>query len=234
MARTLARSVCGLAALASFAACGGVADPFSASGSSGTGNGSAQAGASSEAGASARSGAPNTGGSSAAGAPGADGGAVSGGSPAGGSSDPGVGGSAQAGSSSVAGASTGGSANTGGSAGSSASAGTSSGGSGGDTCQTLFAKASKQLAAAQVCSNAADSLQCTGTVKNPCKCEVPVNRQDSDETKAYQATLDELNQKKCVQVCTAIACLPVAHAQCVSSNSTGSTGTCSASHAIPL
>ncbi len=236
----LARSVCGVAAFALFGACGGVSDPFSASSSAGTFAGVAHAGESSSGGASAAGGKSNAAESSAAGADSTDGGANNGGSGEAGAN--GAGAPAHAGASNAAGASHGGSTSSGGaasagSAGAVATAGSSGGD--GDTCAELLAQANKQLTAAQVCFPAADSPQCMDTVQSPCKCEVPVRRKDSDETKAYQDTLQQIEQKKCLQVCSAIACLPATHAQCSSSGSFGSgsgapSGTCTASHALPL
>lgn len=231
----------GAAVFAAFVACGGVSDPdlFSPGSSAGAAGSSSHAGAPASGagapasgGASAAGGASNTGGdSSAAGAGSSEGGEENGGSSAAGSS-----GAAQAGAGNGAGASVGGSANggasNGGSAGSQPNAG--SAGSDDETCQTLFAKANQQLAAAQVCNLAADAMQCTGTVKNLCKCEVPVNREESAESKAYQATLAQLDNKKCSQVCAAIACFPATHATC-RANTFGSTaGTCTVSYAQPL
>jgi hypothetical protein len=234
-----ARSACGVAVFALFVACGGASDPglFSASSGAGSAGVSNHAGASSDGGAAAhagstsKGGASSSGGGSEAGAGSTDGGAANGGASAAGSS-----GAAQAGASNNAGADAGGSANggaaNGGSAGSLPNAG--SGGSDDETCQTLFAKASKQLAAAQVCNLAADAQQCTGTVKNSCKCEVPVNREESAETKAYEATSEQLDKKKCVQLCSALACLSATHAVCKASALGSTAGTCVASYAQPL
>jgi hypothetical protein len=236
-----ARSACGIAVFALFVGCGGSTDPglFSAGSTAGS---SSHAGASADGGASAHGGAASggassSGGRNAAGEGSTEGGAENGGSSDAGSSNAGAGGAAQAGASSAgsnaggsAGA-TGGAAN-GGTAGSTANAG--SGGDDGETCQTLFAKASKQLAAAQVCNLAANSLQCTSTAPNLCKCEVLVNREESAETKAYRATLDQLDKKKCVQVCSALACFPANHATCKASSPGSTAGTCVTSYAVPL
>ncbi len=231
------RSASGLAALALFVACGGATDPglFSAGSTAGTSN---HGGASSDGGAPARGGAA-PGGASSAGSPSAAGeGSTEGGSANGGSSDGGAGnvgssGAPQAGANS-AGANAGGSGGSanGGSAGSLANAGSAGGES--ETCQSLFAKASKQLAAAQVCNLAMDSQSCAATVPNLCNCEVPVHSEDSAETKAYRATLDQLDKKKCIQVCTALACLPATHAVCKASAPGSAAGTCVASYATPL
>jgi hypothetical protein len=110
-----------------------------------------------------------------------------------------------------------------------------SGGSGGsETCQTLLAKAGKQLAAAQACNYAADAQQCIGTVHNLCNCEVAVNRKDSAETKAYEATLAQLEKKSCVQACTAVACQPATRSTCQASALGSVTGTCVAMFASPF
>ena len=234
-----ARSAGGVAVFSLFVACGGATDPglFSASSGAGTAGSSSRAGASSDGGAAARGGASSSGGSSVAGEGTGESGAASGGSATAGASSAGAGGAAQAGSSS-AGAANGGSAGTNGGAASAGSAGSTatagSGGNDGETCQTLFAIASKQLAAAQVCSLAVDAQQCTGAVKNLCKCEVPVNRDASTETKAYQDTLDQLDKKKCTQVCSAIACFPATHSTCKATVLGSAVGTCVASTAFPL
>ncbi|MEO6599624.1 MAG: hypothetical protein ABIQ16_07110 [Polyangiaceae bacterium] len=229
-----ARIACCVAVFASFVACGGVSDPglFSASSSAGVSNragASSDGGASAHGGSSSEGGASNSAGDSAAGARSTDGGAANGGNSAAGSS-----GAAQAGAGNLGGTSDGGSANGG--AGNGGGAGSvPNAGSGGEdeTCQTLFAKASKQLAAAQVCSLAADSTQCTGTVKNLCKCDVPINHEVSAETTAYDATVEQLDKKKCVQLCSAIACFPATHAVCKASSLGSAAGTCVASYALP-
>ncbi len=221
-------------------ACGGASDPglFSGSGSSAGDPGSA-AGASDSAGASASAGSPSSqGGSSVGGSVGVAGepaggtnsgaaGAQTGGS-AGSAEHAGAGGSA-AGESSSAGS--GGNA-AGGSAGSTGSAGSGgstagSGGSGGTelTCSELLAQAAKQLQAARACNVAKNAEQCTGKVKT-CNCDVPVENEDSAETQAYEATLKQINQKKCVQVCPALACTPVNRAQCRASSAASTAGTC--------
>ena len=228
-----ARLTCGIALLALFVACGGASDPglFGASSSAGSSNhdgASSYGGTAAHGGSAAQGGASNPGGSSAAGE-----GSTNGGAPNGGSSAAGSSGSVQAGASNGAGASTGGSANGGGGTGG-AVAIAGSGGSNDETCQTLFAKASKQLAAAQVCNLAADSLQCTGTVKNPCQCQVPVNRQGSAETNAYEMTIEQLDKNKCVQLCSALACLPATHGVCKASTIGSTAGTCTVSSVQPL
>lgn len=220
-----ARPVCGVAALALFAACGGVSDPFSPSSSAGasfTSGGAPHAGASNSGGSLGvgASGSPASGGSSAAGANSAGAGASSAGS----TSQAGAGASSSGGSSS-------GNAGNAGSAGLVADAGSDDGG---DTCQTLLATASKQLEAAQACSVAADSNQCTGEVESTCHCQVAVHRVDSAETNAYLATLKQIQAKKCSQICPAIACTPVTNAQCRATSSNSSSGTCVAGHILPL
>jgi len=130
-----------------------------------------------------------------------------------------------AGTGGAAGAGTAGSAANGG-------AGAGAGGSGGDpTCSQLLAEATTELAAARVCTFAANAEQCTGTVKTVCNCEVPVEG-DSATTKAYEATLKQINDKHCTQVCPAIACLAVSHAQCSVSTPGTTQGTCVAGFGV--
>jgi hypothetical protein len=230
-----AQSAGGVAVFSLFVACGGVTDP-GLFGATGTAGGSNHAGASSDGGAPAHGGSAAQGGVPSSAGSGAAGERSSAGVANGGGSAAGSGGAAQAGAGNSAGTTTGGSPNggaaNGGSAGSTANAGT--GGGDGETCQTLFAKANKELTAAQVCNIAADATQCTGTVKNPCNCEVPVNRENSAETSAYQATRDELDKRKCVQLCPAIACLPAHYSVCRAAILGGAAGTCVASYAQPL
>ncbi|HEY0468030.1 MAG TPA: hypothetical protein VGC79_27710, partial [Polyangiaceae bacterium] len=97
------------------------------------------------------------------------------------------------------------------------------------SCSELLKLANKQLEAARACNVAANSLQCTGTVDNPCGCEVPVQREASTETKAYLETLKQLKDKDCSQSCPKIACTLVGDAQCQASGSS-TTGTCVVSH----
>ncbi|HYQ00090.1 MAG TPA: hypothetical protein VER96_15550 [Polyangiaceae bacterium] len=150
----------------------------------------------------------------------------------------GNGGSPSAGSSAGGRAGANGSGGTGhaGSAGSGATAGhagaqTGSAGSGGTNqdagCSDLLKQASQQLEAARECNPNAKSIQCTGTVKNTCGCEVPVQRDDSSETRAYLATLKKIDAKNCTTVCTAQACKVVTDAECQSSGSDGA-GVCTA------
>ncbi len=80
-----------------------------------------------------------------------------------------------------------------------------------------------------MCIEAADAIQCTGKVKTPCNCEVPVQRNASSETKAYLNTLKQIEDKDCVQVCTAIACPSLSNAQCRTSGNSNM-GTCVASY----
>lgn len=242
MTSPLTRSACGIAALAALAACGGVKEPdfFSASNGGGASGSSNRGGASTTGGESARAGAANGGAPSSGGTAGdgsTDAGSADGGSTTAGSTNAGTGGAAQAGTSGSAGSPSGGrsgagGASGGGNGGSNANAGNA--GSGDETCATLFAKASQQLTAAQVCSFASQAPQCTGTVKNLCNCGVFVNGKESAETKDYEATLAELSKKKCVQVCTAVACLPATHASCKASSLGSATGTCAASFATQL
>ncbi len=237
MARSLAVALSGLTAFALFSACGGVSDSglFSpgggAAGSSSLG-GSAQGGSDMPAGGAATAGA-NTGGAAQAGASAA--GASSGGAAQGGASSAGAAGAAQAGTSN---AGSGGAAQGGaGGAPQGGAAGSSAGGSAGGgelSCSELLAQASKQLEAARACNNAVDAEQCTGQVKSTCNCDVPVERANSTETNAYLATLKQIEKKKCVQVCPALACLPANHAVCQPTSVGSATGKCTASFAQPL
>jgi hypothetical protein len=205
-----------------------------------------RAGASSHAGSSSSSGASNSGGAggwSSAGAVAVAGSSSSAGDVgSGGQGEAGDnnGGAPSAGASSGgrAGASSGGAAGSGhaGASGGGATAGHGgiqggSAGSGGTnqepSCSDLLKQASEQLDAARACNLAANSLQCTGTVKNTCNCQVPVQRSESAETKAYLNTLKKLDEKNCVAVCTAQACKLVSDAECKTSGS-GSTGVCTA------
>jgi len=90
----------------------------------------------------------------------------------------------------------------------------------------------RQLEAARVCNPVADALQCTGKVTNRCNCQIPVQRLDSPETKAYLDTLKQLDAKNCMPTCTA-TCAPLMNATCNPSSSSagpGPTGTCIASY----
>ena len=118
----------------------------------------------------------------------------------------------------------------GGSSGQPGSGGSSgSGGSGGASCTELLALAKTQLAAAQGCDAAANAQQCSGSVSNLCGCAVPVQRDDSPETKAYLATRKEMTKNHCSQICPAVACMLFTNAQC-SAPGSSTVGTCSATH----
>jgi hypothetical protein len=69
-------------------------------------------------------------------------------------------------------------------------------------------------------------------VSNTCGCQVPVESNDSAETKAYLTTLAEIQQRHCNIACSAIACLPLQHATCVSAQGQ-SGGLCVALNAVP-
>jgi len=97
------------------------------------------------------------------------------------------------------------------------------------SCSQLLNLANDQLDAARACNAAASSPQCTNTVNNPCGCEVPVQKNALDETKAYLATLKQLKEKDCALSCSKIACSLVNDAQCQASGTT-TMGTCVASH----
>jgi hypothetical protein len=130
------------------------------------------------------------------------------------------------------GASTGGSAGAGtaGSAGSGAGAG---GGSSEPTCSQLLTQASTELTAARACNLAVNAEQCTGAVETVCNCQVPVEKDDSVATKAYGATLKQLNAKHCSQVCPAIACAPVLRATCRADGPGTTKGSCVAGFGVP-
>lgn len=201
-----------------------------AAGASALGSGGALAGAGGRIG---------TGGSSSSGGNG------SAGSGAGGSSNGGVSNGGSGGASS-AGASNGGAnsagASNGGSGGASAGAGngggannggvSNAGGGGAPTCQDLLTAAATELDAARACDNSGNAVQCTGEVSETCGCQVPVESNDSAETKAYLATLALIEQDHCVQVCPALACVVAAHAQCKSQGGSGSV--CVAAALTPL
>ena len=212
--------------------CGGASDPglFSGTGG-GAGNHGNAAGASNHAGSPAMAGDGST-------PPGEDAGATVGGAV-------GVAGQDSGGSNSSAGSEAGGTAGSaahagaggstaGSGGGNAAGAGGSSAGAAGSggsvstepTCKDLYAKASTQLEAARACNVAKNVEQCTGTVKTTCNCEVPVESEGSAETQAYEATLKQINQKKCTQVCPAIVCLQVTHAQCRANSADTVVGTC--------
>jgi len=181
------------------------------------------------------------GGSSAAGAPATGGsdGSVSGGGGAAGNGSGASAGRAEGGAagSSAGGAGASGAAgqahagtDAGGSSGQPGSGGSSgSGGSGGASCTELLALAKTQLAAAQGCDAAANAQQCSGSVSNLCGCAVPVQRDDSPETKAYLATRKEMTKNHCSQICPAVACMLFTNAQC-SAPGSSTVGTCSATH----
>jgi hypothetical protein len=196
----------------------------SAAGSTNAAGGSASGGHSSAGGAVGASGALNGGGSMNGGT--GNGGAVSGGALNGGGSA--NGGNAGA---STAGASNGGASGTGGAAGTGGASGGSGGPSGNPTCQDLIATAARQLDAARVCNTAGNAEQCTGTVSATCGCQVPVESDDSPETKAYLATLALIQEQHCIQVCPAIACV-FGHAECKSQG--GSSSVCVAAPLTPV
>ena len=206
---------------------GASAHAGSTSGSAGSHAGAA--GSSSSAGAGAGAGNPGTAGDLGNGGRGEagndDGGTESGGESSGGRAGANSGGGS-AGSHAGAGGShagAGGSGATAGHAGQSGSAGSNQE----PTCSDLLKQASEQLEAARSCNPDSHSLQCTGTVKNTCNCQVPVQKSDSAETKAYLNTLKKLDDKNCATVCTAQACKLVTAADCKTSGSDGA-GVCTA------
>ena len=204
---------------------------MSASGSSAVG-GHSSGGSSSSAGSNGSAGTSSTGGSNAAGGHANGGNTSVGGNGNAGNGDTGgsgnaggMGGSNSAGAGGNAGTSSAGTS-SGGAGGSSAGAGGSNtagtgGGGGNPSCQDLMALAESQLAAARACDNSHNAMQCTGKVNTTCGCQVPVESNDSDETKAYLATLKRFQDKPCVIACTALACLPIQHAQCQSQGQSG-------------
>jgi len=194
-----------------------------AGGPSGTA-GSSSHGGNGSAGSSA--GGNSNGGANNGGSGGMSAGASSGGANNAGASNGGSGGASNGGSSGAsggAGASNGGTSNGGTSNGGTSNGGTSNGGGGGaPTCQDLLTTAADQLDAARACDNSGNVVQCTGEVNTTCGCEVPVESNDSAETKAYLATLAQIQEQHCVQACPALACVVAAHAQCKSQGGSGS------------
>ena len=169
---------------------------------------------------------------------GGTGGASSGGASSGGPHSGGTAGSS-AGAGAHAGGGAGAHAGAGGSGASAGHAGASSGSAGAAgatqdlSCSELIKLANSQLEAARACDPNAKPIQCTGTVTTTCKCEVPVQKDTSAETKAYLSTLKQINAKNCVQVCTALACSPADNAQCKASGGSD-TGSCVSSHGLTL
>ena len=203
-------------------------------GSSAIGGHSTTGGSSSSAGSNASAGTNANGGSNAAGghanggdtSVGGNGNAGTSGNTGGSGNAGGTGGSNSAGTdaggnagTSSAGTSSGGSGGSSAGAGGSNSAGTGAGGN--PSCQDLMALAESQLAAARACDNSHNAMQCTGKVNTTCGCQVPVESNDSDETKAYLATLKRFQDKPCIIACTELACLPISHAQCQSQGQSG-------------
>jgi len=223
-------------------ACGGSENAFFSDVLGGGTGSTSHAGAASSAGAS--SGGPGSAGSPGAGASGqnsagdSSGGAQTSGASSGGASSGSANGGASAGSANGGGGAAGrtgaaGSGGTGASAGhAGAKGGSANGGSAGvagsnqePSCTELVKRASQQLEAARECNPNLEALQCTGKVTTQCGCQVPVQRTDSPESKAYLKTLKELEDKDCIVACTAIACMSVSNAQCRSSSSS-SMGSC--------
>jgi len=58
-----------------------------------------------------------------------------------------------------------------------------------------------------------------------------VQKDSSPETKAYLATLKRIQDKDCVQVCTALACSLANNVQCKASGA-GTMGTCVSSYGL--
>lgn len=224
-------------------ACGGSETGFFsdvASAGSGHGGASGHAGSSSMSSSGSGSGNPGSAGSSnsagaigvagdssSAGDDGSSGGSGNAGSASGGTSSGGrAGATASGGTSAHAGA-----AGSGAAAGHAGSA-TGTAGSGGTnqelSCSDLLKQANQQLDDARACIPNAKLIQCTGTVKNTCGCEVPVQRDDSAETKAYLSTLKKIAAKNCATVCTAQACRLVTDAECKSSSGPDDAGVCTA------
>jgi hypothetical protein len=210
-----------------------------AGGPSATGGHAATGGSSSAAGSTNAAGSSASGGNSDSGGATGTGGAQSGGSANGGAGNGGAvsggagnnGGSANGGNNNAgtAGASTAGS-NNGGASGTGGAVGTG-GAAGNPTCQDLIATAAQQLDAASVCNSSGNAEQCTGSVSATCGCMVPVESDDSPETKAYLATLASIQEKHCIQACPAIACV-LGHAECKSQG--GSSSACVAAPLTPV
>ena len=186
----------------------GHAGTTSRAGSTSSSGGPSSAGSPSNAGSPSSAGSPSTAGQGGASA-------GSGGAQTAGASSGGRAGSTSSGGTSGSGATGGAAAGHGGSQ----SGSSGSGGSNQSTCNELLKQANQQLDEARACNFAANSQQCTGTVKNPCNCEVSVHRDDAPETKAYLATLKQIMANNCVQVCTAALCKPVTIGQCKQSGS---------------
>jgi hypothetical protein len=240
MARPIYLWIPSLTVLA-LSACGGASDGlFSTVFSAGAG-GSNQAGSTSSAGSISSSGStssagnPSTAGQAqAGGSAGAQTGG-SGGVPAGGANSGGLSGATSSGGApgggGSAGRGAGGSGAAAGYAGEKGSAGTG-GASQNLSCSELIKLAGQQLDAARACNLNADALQCTDKVTNLCDCQVPVQRSDSPETKAYLKTQKLLDDKDCIVACAAILCSSVNGAQCRASAST-TMGTCVATNHGP-
>ena len=209
--------------VAAFTACGASVDPglFSTSVPGNVGGSEAGGGLAVAGGRPSEGGAPATSGGAAGEGSGESGGLSS----AGGSSaaSSGAGGSSAGGSSGGAGAQAG-------SGGSNSSAG--AGGGGGSTCDELMARAETELEAARGCNLAMSSPQCTGRVTSLCGCLVPVQRDASNETKAYLDTQKEIAKNHCTRICPAIACLVPTTSRC-SAPSDGGIGQCTAMSLLP-
>ena len=188
----------------------GHAGTTSRAGSTSSSGGPSSAGSPSNAGSPSSAGSPSTAGQGGASA-------GSGGAQTAGASSGGRAGSTSSGGTGGSGATGGGGAAAG--HGGSQSGSSGSGGANQSTCNELLKQANQQLDEARACNFAANSQQCTGTVKNPCNCEVSVHRDDAPETKAYLATLKQIMANNCVQVCTAALCKPVTIGQCKQSGS---------------
>jgi hypothetical protein len=223
-------------------ACGGRADDFFSNVNAGAG-GASHAGSSSNAGSPSASGGPSS-----AGNPGSAGQIQTGGSSgaqAGGTSSAGLGGATNNGGTTNGGTTSGGGGNSSGAAGKGAAGsgaaagqagGNGSAGAGGtnqgQSCNELIKLAGEQLEAARTCRMDADALQCTGKVMNLCNCQVPVQRSESAETRAFQRTLKLIEDKDCAVACPAVVCTSVSNAQCRGSGSSV-TGTCVATNHGP-
>jgi len=141
-------------------------------------------------------------------------------------------GHAEGGSAGHAAGGTAGSGEAGGGAGSGSGGKGSAGGGNEPTCVELYAQAATELTAARACNVGANAEQCTGKVDTTCNCQVPVEKDDSPATKAYQATLKQLQSKHCSQACPAIACTPVLNPQCRASSAGSKQGMCVASFPV--
>jgi hypothetical protein len=125
-----------------------------------------------------------------------------GGSATGGVAGTNTGGTSAGGASGSSGSASGGT-DTGGSAGSGVSGSAGSGGGASD-CDVAVMQAEAALREARACNPNSGGVLCTGSVQDLCGCTVPVDKQDSEETRAYLALRDAA--LRCGVACLAIPC----------------------------